>query len=101
MSHATTPSSSIKTRQLMRALPSPTMLAFIALALVALAHDSMLLKAAVIGLGVYGLVVNHVAYHLDPECDVPDHTDCPACGDLPPLLPVAAVVRRFNRRAAR
>jgi hypothetical protein len=101
MNDATTPSSSIKPRQLMRALPSPTMLAFIALALVALAHDSMLLKAAVMGLGVYGLVVNQVADRLDPECDVPDHTDCAACGDLPPLVPVAAFVRRFTRRAAR
>jgi hypothetical protein len=86
----------------MRALPSGMEIAFAVLAVVSFAQDSALLKCTVFVLGLYVLLVNQVAYYLDPECEVPEHEhdDCPACADLPPLVPVRNFVRRMSRKGA-
>jgi hypothetical protein len=78
-------------------------LGFVVLAVVAVVQDSPLLLATALVVAIYTLVINQISRYLDPECEVPEHEhdDCPACGDLPPLVSLRAVLRRFRKATTR
>ncbi|TDD97693.1 hypothetical protein [Actinomadura rubrisoli] len=79
------------------------MISMILLGATGFIQDSKLLLGTGFVLAVYVLVVGQVTEVFDPECsDVShQHDDCPACGDLPPLVPVQVFLQRLRRRTPR
>ncbi|MEV4672788.1 hypothetical protein AB0K34_14120 [Actinomadura sp. NPDC049382] len=89
-----------KTRQIVRALPSPTLLALIGgIVAVIVYRSNPLALSLVMAFAIYNVVFNEVTAVFDPDCDEHQHNDCPVCGDLPPLVQVRSAFQRITRKA--